>query len=275
MWHVTSLLLMIALASEVLAGTPVKSCKDAPPITESNAVTISGCDEAPCKLEKKSSTDLHFKFKVDKETETVTNKVSAKIGPMDMPFIGVDGTDACSLIFLGDGSPASCPLKEGVEYVYRNSISVSEMYPKQVTQLVDNMLARVKRGEVSTDKGLSFLEVKYHMLLSYLINLTYVVLRKCSGEKIEDDPAIDRLVEIRTVLEKMRPIDHKLKYLIDKLVMTAIPGSTNSQDPSNFRANPANIIRKLVVELRTTGALANYATEAGLSVILLAMLVWS
>nr|CAD7568614.1 unnamed protein product [Timema californicum] len=224
MWYVTSLLLLIALASEVLAGTPVKSCKDAPPITESNAVTISGCDEAPCKLEKKSSTDLHFKFKVDKETETVTNKVSAKIGPMDMPFIGVDGTDACSLIFLGDGSPASCPLKEGVEYVYRNSISVSEMYPKQVTQLVDNMLARVKRGEVSTDKGLSFLEVKYHMLLSYLPNLTYVVLRKCSGEKIEDDPSIDRLVEIRTVLEKMQPIDHKLKYLIDKLVKTAITG---------------------------------------------------
>nr|CAD7423137.1 unnamed protein product [Timema monikensis] len=175
---------------------------------------------------------------------------------------------------------------------------------EQVTQLVDNMLARVKRGEVSTDKGLSFLEVKYHMLLSYLINLTYVVLRKCSGEKIEDDPAIgigkvefkemnphlrggrvenhlgkttpahpteirtsispssavglnttsalanyateaDRLVEIRTVLEKMRPIDHKLKYQIDKLVKTAITGSTNSQDPSNFRANPANMISKL------------------------------
>nr|CAD7394059.1 unnamed protein product [Timema cristinae] len=116
---------------------------------------------------------------------------------------------------------------------------------QQVTQLVDNMLARVKRGEVSTDKGLSFLEVKYHMLLSYLINLTYVVLRKCSGEKIEDDPAIDRLVEIRTVLEKMRPIDHKLKYQIDKLVKTAITGSTNSQDPSNFRANPANMISKL------------------------------
>ncbi|GLH15279.1 hypothetical protein R5R35_003552 [Gryllus longicercus] len=116
---------------------------------------------------------------------------------------------------------------------------------QQVTQLVDNMLARVKRGEMSTDKGLSFLEVKYHMLLSYLINLTYVVLRKCSGRKIEDDPAIDRLVEIRTVLEKMRPIDHKLKYQIDKLVKTAVTGSINEDDPTNFRANPENLIPKL------------------------------
>lgn len=62
----------------------------------------------------------------------------------------------------------------------------------QVAHLVDEMLDRVKRGELSTAKGLSFLEVKYHMLLSYLINLTYVVLRKCTGEPIEADPAIGK-----------------------------------------------------------------------------------
>ncbi|EDX03856.1 GD23361 [Drosophila simulans] len=92
---------------------------------------------------------------------------------------------------------------------------------KQVTDLVEGMLQRVKRGELTTEYGLSFLEVKYHMLLDYLINLTYVVLRKCSGETIEGDPSIERLIEIRTVLEKIRPIDHKLRYQIDKLVKTA------------------------------------------------------
>ena len=52
---------------------------------------------------------------------------------------------------------------------------------QQVSDLVGNMLQRVKNGELSTEYGLSFLEIKYHMLLNYLINLTYVVLRKCSG----------------------------------------------------------------------------------------------
>lgn len=52
---------------------------------------------------------------------------------------------------------------------------------KQVSDLVENMLQRVKTGELTTEYGLSFLEIKYHMLLTYLINLTYVVLRKCSG----------------------------------------------------------------------------------------------
>lgn len=114
----------------------------------------------------------------------------------------------------------------------------------QVLQLVDNMLLRVKSGEISTDKGLSFLEMKYQMLLSYLINLTYIVLRKCSGEKIESDPSIDRLIEIRTVLEKIRPIDSKLKYQIDKLVKTAVVGASED-DPQSYHANPDNLVSKI------------------------------
>lgn len=116
---------------------------------------------------------------------------------------------------------------------------------QQVSQLVDNMVTRVKSGEMSTDKGLSFLEMKYQMLLSYLINLTYIVLRKCSGERIESDPSIDRLIEIRTVLEKIRPIDSKLKYQIDKLVKTAVVGSTTDDDPQSYHANPDNLVSKI------------------------------
>jgi U3 small nucleolar ribonucleoprotein protein LCP5 len=118
---------------------------------------------------------------------------------------------------------------------------------KQVSDLVGNMLERVKNGELSTEYGLSFLEIKYHMLLNYLINLTYVVLRKCSGQTIKNDPSIDRLIEIRTILEKIRPIDHKLRYQIDKLVKTAVTGASgvDSTDPASFKANPDNMISQL------------------------------
>lgn len=120
-------------------------------------------------------------------------------------------------------------------------LSEMNVSAQHVATLVDNMIQKVRKGELSTDQGLSFLEMKYNMLLSYLINLTYVVLRKCSGEKIEGDPCIDRLIEIRTVLEKIQPINHKLKYQIDKLVKTAVSG-TNSSDPTNFKANPDSLI---------------------------------
>lgn len=108
----------------------------------------------------------------------------------------------------------------------------------QVSSLVDQMLERVRSGEFSTEYGLSFLEVKYQMLLDYLINLTFVVLRKCTGQTIDNNPAIDRLIELRTVLEKIRPIDFKLRYQIDKLVKTASTGVEDANDPSNFKARP-------------------------------------
>ncbi|XP_058447586.1 neuroguidin [Malaya genurostris] len=116
---------------------------------------------------------------------------------------------------------------------------------KQVSDHVGTMLQRVKTGELSTEYGLNFLEIKYHMLLNYLINLTYVVLRKCSGHKIEKDPSIDRLIEIRTVLEKIRPIDYKLRYQIDKLVKTAVTGTSAANDPISFKANPANLMSQI------------------------------
>jgi U3 small nucleolar ribonucleoprotein protein LCP5 len=65
------------------------------------------------------------------------------------------------------------------------------------------------------------------------------------GQRIEKDPSIDRLIEIRTVLEKIRPIDHKLRYQIDKLVKTAVTGTTNASDPLNFKANPNNLLSQM------------------------------
>jgi ML domain. len=60
----------------------------------------------------------------------VKNTVFAKIAGIPFPFIGVDGTDACSKIFLPDGSTAGCPLKAGQEYVYKNAFKVLQVYPK-------------------------------------------------------------------------------------------------------------------------------------------------
>lgn len=38
-------------------------------------------------------------------------------------------------------------------------------------------------------------------------------------------------------MEKIRPIDYKLRYQIDKLVKTAVTGATNVDDPINYKPN--------------------------------------
>lgn len=47
------------------------------------------------------------------------------------------------------------------------------------------------------------------------------------------------------MLEKIRPIDYKLRYQIDKLVKTAVTGTSTADDPTSFKANPANLMSQL------------------------------
>ena len=62
------------------------------------------------------------------------------------------------------------------------------------------------------------------ILHSYLINLVQLMLHKNEGQRICESSCVDRLVEIRTVLEKIRPLDQKLRYQVDKLLKTAATG---------------------------------------------------
>uniref|UniRef100_A0A7N5K0J3 Neuroguidin n=1 Tax=Ailuropoda melanoleuca TaxID=9646 RepID=A0A7N5K0J3_AILME len=97
-------------------------------------------------------------------------------------------------------------------------------------------------------QGLSLLEVKDQLLLMYLMDLTHLILDKASGGSLQGHAAVLRLVEIRTVLEKLRPLDQKLKYQVDKLVKTAVTGSLSENDPLRFKPHPSNMMSKLSSE---------------------------
>ncbi|XP_063769674.1 neuroguidin isoform X2 [Pseudophryne corroboree] len=114
-----------------------------------------------------------------------------------------------------------------------------------VTAHVQSLTQKIRNGNYPTEKGLSFLELKDQMLLLYMQDLTHILMEKVSGRSFKENPGIMRLVEIRTVLEKMRPIDQKLKYQIDKLVRAAVTGSLGENDPLRFRPNPQNLMSKL------------------------------
>jgi len=67
------------------------------------------------------------------------------------------------------------------------------------------------------------LEARYHLLLQYCIDLVYYLLLKTDGGHVVGSPVIDDLIRVRTYVEKIRPLDKKLKYQIDKLLRTAAP----------------------------------------------------
>lgn len=117
-----------------------------------------------------------------------------------------------------------------------------------VTAQIQALTKKVQARAYPTEKGLSLLEVKDQLLLMYLMDLSHLILDKASGGSLQGHAAVLRLVEIRTVLEKIRPLDQKLKYQIDKLVKTAVTGSLSENDPLRFKPRPNNMMSKLSSE---------------------------
>lgn len=119
-------------------------------------------------------------------------------------------------------------------------------YLVQTTKLLNEMNSSVLEAKESIDKianqgynsskGISLLDLKCHTLMSYLCDLTHVILKKCQFQSIKNIQSIERLVEQRTVLERIRPLEFKIKYQIDKLVKTALSGAVDPNDPERFRA---------------------------------------
>ena len=93
------------------------------------------------------------------------------------------------------------------------------------------------------EDGISLLDVKNDLLLSYLQNLAFLILlnlrKDASERKSTNDDAykavVEKLIELRVYLERgVRPIEQRLKYSIDQYIhaaqsrKSAIPSRTSS-----------------------------------------------
>ncbi|KAK8079714.1 hypothetical protein PG997_007532 [Apiospora hydei] len=78
--------------------------------------------------------------------------------------------------------------------------------------------------------GVSLLDTKNELLLSYLQNLVFLILLKIRNAKNSDDEddsnlsntVVEKLVELRLYLEKgVRPLEEKLEYQLDRMLRAA------------------------------------------------------
>ncbi|KAJ3221708.1 hypothetical protein HDU78_000342, partial [Chytriomyces hyalinus] len=148
----------------------------------------------------------------------------------------------------------------------------SPLLVKQIYSIVESMKSakdklmeiqqRISSNSVPTSKGVSLLEIKLHGLLSYLTNLSFFILLKLHGQSTSElHPSVERLIEMRVILEKIKPMEVKLKYQIDKVLKAANDASNPSaekdaqrnvsefdlqnsgvSDPLQFKPNPLNLV---------------------------------
>ncbi|KAL8989192.1 MAG: hypothetical protein Q9177_001866, partial [Variospora cf. flavescens] len=100
--------------------------------------------------------------------------------------------------------------------------------------------------------GLSLLDIKNDLLLSYLQNCVLFILFKLRNQDSSNKPEVDAqepsydqivktLVSLRLYLEKgVRPLESRLKYQVDKLLLTASEASTQPTSQLNNRQAKAH-----------------------------------
>jgi hypothetical protein len=84
---------------------------------------------------------------------------------------------------------------------------------KPVLDKINNSALALKSGQVpemETKNGMSYLEMKYNLMLSYCSFLSYYLLLKLEGKSVHNHPVVMKLVHIKTIFEKLRHLDSKL-----------------------------------------------------------------
>lgn len=70
----------------------------------------------------------------------------------------------------------------------------------------------------SSDELVQYLEVKQQILLAYCVNVVFYMTLRAEGKSVRSHPVMRQLLELRHAIEKLRPIDSKLKHQIDRLL---------------------------------------------------------
>ena len=110
---------------------------------------------------------------------------------------------------------------------------------------VERLLNNVE-VEIVPEKGMSILSAKYGVLMNYCADLCdYMkakLLATTRDEESNSEPlCIDRLIEGRIILEKLRPIEAKLKIQIERLLHTPTgQAKTTEENPLLYKAMPKN-----------------------------------
>ncbi|CAM9121922.1 unnamed protein product, partial [Bubo scandiacus] len=98
----------------------------------------------------------------------------------------------------------------------------------EVTEHALRLLRRVRGGQLRTEKGPSLLGLRPQTLLHYLQDLGLLLGAKVRGRSLGGATPLPRLLESRLVLEKLRPLERRLKYQVEKLLRAAMTGGAGS-----------------------------------------------
>lgn len=187
-------------------------------------------DEEPTFEEKLKKGKVSSKSKVDNEDDTDT---------------GVE-------IVMKD--PSALSKEEQMDIVYNSApelvglLSELNQAVDQLETKVDPILNKLKEEKNLNKPGIQYMELKKQLLLSYCQAITFHLLLKSEGHSVLDHPVLARLVEIKNLLDKMKPLDENLSFEVEDYLKKHVSTTTINE----IEISPTINTHKPTIELSET-----------------------
>ncbi|EOA26714.1 hypothetical protein CARUB_v10022797mg [Capsella rubella] len=81
---------------------------------------------------------------------------------------------------------------------------------KELESKINPVMSKLKEGGIALSGVTRYLEVKQLLLLAYCQSITFYLLLKAEGQPIRDHPVLARLVDIKSLLDKIKELDGEL-----------------------------------------------------------------
>lgn len=111
--------------------------------------------------------------------------------------------------------------------------------------------------KLSKDSNYQYIDVKSILLLNYVMSLQYYMLYKAEGRDLNQHPIFERLAYLRLMIEKLKPLDKKIDYQVEKLLRSSltqnqgeavIPTRLKNEDNLRYKPNLNNFDTKHITE---------------------------
>ena len=134
------------------------------------------------------------------------------------------------------------------------------MYDIGINYILQPIGRREKTSDLDFENGISLLSLKHHLLLSYIQSLVLLQSHRVLGHSLatrspplepfnssersqrgaDAGDLVDSMIEGRVVLEKIKLLESKMRYQIDKLVQLA------AEEPSDDKVVNGQLLSRLL-----------------------------
>ncbi|MFS8008535.1 putative sas10 domain-containing protein [Helianthus anomalus] len=169
------------------------------------------------KEKKYSNADLGLED--DSEEEPTFENLSKGKG-RSKATVGHDAQDETDTEVVTK-DPNALSKEEQMDVVYNSApelVGLLSELNESVDQLetkTDPILSKLKEVKNINKNGVQYMEVKKQLLLSYCQAISFYLLLKSEGHPVRDHPVLARIVEIKNLLDKMKPLDENLSSDIE------------------------------------------------------------